>query len=101
MVNNLPLSGEMRASYEQNRVLPASGMAQRHIHSPLELAYDPINRFLYWSDPRNHVINVTSISGRAIGIVVQLGTRSPQSLAIDPVRGRIYWVSYFFLGNAS
>ena len=58
--------------------------------NPYDIAIDPFGRYLYWTDDKENVINVTSLVGNkfpTVGTFISGKDQKPRKLALDSVNG--------------
>ncbi|XP_038048392.1 low-density lipoprotein receptor-related protein 4-like isoform X2 [Patiria miniata] len=60
------------------------------------LAFDPVHRYLYWTDSRKSTIGVATWDGGYSKVLLtrQEGVNTPRALAVDPEKGYLYWSSF-------
>lgn len=60
------------------------------------MAFDPLDRILYWTDAKNRRIYKLSVDGKIVApsILLQLNeTKIPSGIAIDVCRRQLYWTN--------
>lgn len=57
------------------------------------MAIDPYSRRLFWSDMDSNVINVTTLDGLAIGIILSEKEYRLQTIAINPDKGYLFTIA--------
>lgn len=61
--------------------------------SPSSMAIDPYSRRLFWSDMDSNVINVTTLDGTAIGIILRENEYRLQAITINPDKGFLFTIA--------
>uniref|UniRef100_A0A8D8SCE1 Low-density lipoprotein receptor-related protein 1 n=2 Tax=Cacopsylla melanoneura TaxID=428564 RepID=A0A8D8SCE1_9HEMI len=56
-----------------------------------DIAVDWIAQNIYWSDPKQNLIEVSRLNGSYRYVVISRGIDKPSSLAVDPELGYLFW----------
>ncbi|XP_023246171.1 low-density lipoprotein receptor-related protein 4 isoform X3 [Copidosoma floridanum] len=62
-----------------------------NVESAVGLAWDPLNRTIYWTDFSTHTISRASLDGSNRQTIIKNNLVSPASLAIDSASRKLYW----------
>lgn len=68
------------------RVLPV-----RDISHAITVDYDPVDRFVYWTDDELRLIQRAKLDGSDQQVVVSVEVFNPDGIAIDWVSRNLYW----------
>lgn len=68
---------------------------KKNVYDPAAIAYDPLNKRMYWVDALRHKIYGSHINGSFAGEVVG-GTEGAEQLAVDWSGNKLYWTSSAF-----
>lgn len=58
---------------------------------PPDIAVDWIAQNIYWSDPKENVIEVARLTGQYRYVLISGGVDQPSALAVDPESGYLFW----------
>lgn len=60
------------------------------VEHAFDVAYDPVDQYIYWADNVKHAIFRTKLNGSDASVVIP-NIPSPEGLAIDWIARTIYW----------
>ena len=61
---------------------------------PYDLAFDPADKQLYWSDVKAKKISRTSLDGKSHEVIIDEDLDRPQGIAVDATGRNLYWSDY-------
>ncbi|XP_017298797.1 low-density lipoprotein receptor-related protein 1-like [Diaphorina citri] len=79
------MDGTKRETVVSQKKYPAVTACNLHI------AVDWIAQNIYWSDPKENVIEVARLTGQYRYVLISGGVDQPSALAVDPESGYLFW----------